>query len=77
MGGMLAPGTTARQWIGCEPLVSFVSAAKPLESLGLETRMSVSPNAIATPRYGDSSQVELLIESCRLNLSFRRPLPVR
>ncbi len=50
--------------------MSFVSAAKPLESLGLETRMSVSPNAIAALRYGDLSQVELLVESCRLNLSF-------
>ncbi len=70
MGGMLAPGTTARQWIGCELLVSFVSAAKPLESLGLATRMSVSPNAIAAPHYGDTFQVELLFESCRLILSF-------
>jgi hypothetical protein len=57
----------------CELTVSFLSAAKPLESLGLEPWMSVSPNAIAAPRYGNSSQVELLVESCRLNLSFRRP----
>ncbi len=53
----------------CEVPVSFVSAAKPLESLGLETRMSVSPNSIAAPHYGDASQVELLFESCGLILS--------
>ncbi len=53
----------------CELRVSFVSAAKPLESLGLEPWLSVNPNAIAAPRYGDSSQVELLVESCRLNLN--------
>jgi hypothetical protein len=54
----------------CELRVSCVSAAKPLESLGLEPWMSVSPNAIAAPRYGDSSQVEFLVESCCLILSF-------
>ncbi len=56
--------------MACELTVSFVSATKPLESLGLDPWLSVSPNAIAAPRYGDSSQVELLVESCRLNLSF-------
>ncbi len=54
----------------CELGVSFVSAAKPSESLGLKPWMSVSPNAIAALRYEDLSQVELLVESCRLNLSF-------
>ena len=53
----------------CELWVSFVNAAKPLESLGLEPWMSVSPNAIAALRYEDLSQVELLFESGGLNLS--------